>query len=728
MSITYNYRTGIITATTFTGAVTGNADTATTATGATNIDINATTSTDTTTFPVLVGAASTGNQLPFIDNVNFSYNASTNALTATTFIGALTGNASTATTAATVTTAAQPTITSVGTLTSLQVDSININASTISSTAGTDLFITPLGGEQLILDGLIIIDNGSMIGITTLGFDGVSFTGVDTAGQFTDDDVTMMTSAAVNDRIESFGYSTTTGTVTSSGSPLVNEVAVFTTGTDIDSDSTFTWNGTTLFATNVTGTNIGGITQANLVDLAATETITGIWNLQHGTRISDNSGSAQLFFEDAGSTTKWQIGVSGAATDDFIIFDTDNSTRLQIDDTTGDVSILQGLLTAASSTSRASINIPTGTAPSSPAQGDMWVTASDALIRINGVSESMIGSGGVPTQITVADSTDSTSFPAFFESATGDLGPKTDASNYTYNATTGVLTTGGLFMPDSDVITFGTGSDATIGFNGTIWQFQGVPVHTENNLLVRNGSIFAIYDSGNNDNVNFTHNGTDLVVAETGTGAVLFSSINLRLTDNDQLQLGSLAGGDAQLYFDGADVFLDIAGSAPEFRLRVQDTELAIVAIPNAAVQLYYNNNLMAATKTRLAADDISGLEITNFDGNQVDAGFATMEAIIKTSALTIAQTHIHKTIRITNTTGNITFTNSTSIPFDCVGWIINETTSNQTLAATSNNLEVFSGDGVANATGDMTLAGKGWCTWRKRSDALIQLVGVGLS
>lgn len=69
------------------GNVTGNADTATTATNATNIDINATTSTDTTTYPVLVGAASTGNQLPFIDNADLSYNASTGALSATSFVG-----------------------------------------------------------------------------------------------------------------------------------------------------------------------------------------------------------------------------------------------------------------------------------------------------------------------------------------------------------------------------------------------------------------------------------------------------------------------------------------------------------------------------------------------------------------------------------------------------------------------------------------------------------------
>ena len=46
---------------------------------------------------------------------------------------------------------------------------------------------------------------------------------------------------------------------------------------------------------------------------------------------------------------------------------------------------------------------------------------------------------GIPSSVTVADTTDTTSFVALFESATGNLAPKTDASNLTYNATTGAL-------------------------------------------------------------------------------------------------------------------------------------------------------------------------------------------------------------------------------------------------------------------------------------------------
>jgi len=70
-----------------TAATATSATSATTATGATNIDIDATTSTDITTYPVLVGANTTGNQVPFIDNADLSYNASTGALSAVSFVG-----------------------------------------------------------------------------------------------------------------------------------------------------------------------------------------------------------------------------------------------------------------------------------------------------------------------------------------------------------------------------------------------------------------------------------------------------------------------------------------------------------------------------------------------------------------------------------------------------------------------------------------------------------------
>lgn len=50
---------------------------------------------------------------------------------------------------------------------------------------------------------------------------------------------------------------------------------------------------------------------------------------------------------------------------------------------------------AAAATTHPSLNIPEGTAPSAPVDGDMWVTATDALIRVNGASKSIINDGDV---------------------------------------------------------------------------------------------------------------------------------------------------------------------------------------------------------------------------------------------------------------------------------------------------------------------------------------------
>lgn len=85
-NMTFNSSTGVATfGQTVVGSISGNAGTVTVA------DAGG----DTTTFPLL-GTSATGSLSPATD-AGLTYNATTNALTTTTFIGALTGNASTAT-------------------------------------------------------------------------------------------------------------------------------------------------------------------------------------------------------------------------------------------------------------------------------------------------------------------------------------------------------------------------------------------------------------------------------------------------------------------------------------------------------------------------------------------------------------------------------------------------------------------------------------------------------
>ena len=94
--LTYNAVTNSLSATTFVGSFSGNATTATTATNATNIAMLSDTA-DTLAYVTFVNAASDTNQAVKY-NSGLTYNAVANALSATTFVGALSGNATTATT------------------------------------------------------------------------------------------------------------------------------------------------------------------------------------------------------------------------------------------------------------------------------------------------------------------------------------------------------------------------------------------------------------------------------------------------------------------------------------------------------------------------------------------------------------------------------------------------------------------------------------------------------
>lgn len=118
--------------------------------------------TDTTTFP-LFSNTETGS-ISAKSNPNLTFNAATANLSSTTFTGALSGNATTATTAGTVTTAAQPNITSLGTLTILDVDNVQINGSTVTTTTG-GLTIDSTSGTTTVDDDLTVTGNITSTGI-----------------------------------------------------------------------------------------------------------------------------------------------------------------------------------------------------------------------------------------------------------------------------------------------------------------------------------------------------------------------------------------------------------------------------------------------------------------------------------------------------------------------------------------------------------------------------------
>jgi len=210
----------------------------------------------------------------------------------------------------------------------------------------------------------------------------------------------------------------------------------------------------------VTANSFGGITEANLVDKSATEAIAGTWTLDgavttsdYGTggRVKDGTDVSRpvgfnvmpVYEIDAADTFDlahngmiWHKDAGGALSFTFANDATipQGATWVVHNDDTEDLTLAQSGTTI--------YWLEAGAAPSSGnvtiEQGGIVTLYkySDAVAWAWG---SKAAGGSVPTQITVQDeSADTTCFPMFAISATGDIAPKT-GTNLTFNSSTGNL-------------------------------------------------------------------------------------------------------------------------------------------------------------------------------------------------------------------------------------------------------------------------------------------------
>jgi hypothetical protein len=210
------------------------------------------------------------------------------------------------------------------------------------------------------------------------------------------------------------------------------------------------------------------------------------------------------------------------------------------------------------------VTLPSAAAPTTDADGEIavdldgWGTGFDAIEVFNGTASAYIpaitasdtcsngqvpkfntggewtcendSTGGVPTAITVADTTDSTSFCGLFESATGDLGPKTDAG-CTYNASNGTLTATAFSGPLTGNV---TGSSTDLSCTDCIGETEISDVYLLNNGDVGTG----VYDFGGASSFEIT-NGTAPTVDAAGEIAID--------TNTD----GSIITHGSPVFFDG---------------------------------------------------------------------------------------------------------------------------------------------------------------------------------
>ncbi len=342
-TLTYNPSTGKITATGFIGALTGNVTgdvtgTADVATVATTVTITDNESTDENNALVFTaGGDVDGGNLGLESDGTLTYNPSTGAVTATGFVGALTGNVTgnVSGTAATVTGAAQTNITSLGTLTALTVDDVAVNGKVITMTGDTSDTVVFTAGAAGTLSIVTTDADGANGNITitadgTFEADGTTIT-LDSAG-----DIDL--NAGGGDIF--FKEATTTfGSATNSSGELVLKSGTTTALTFSGANATLagdlTISGDDLFmATNTSGhilvadgTNYNpvavsgdvGISSSGAVTIASSAVESGMLNnniisgqteLASGLAITD-----EILVSDAGTIKRMDVSVIAEVTD-----------------------------------------------------------------------------------------------------------------------------------------------------------------------------------------------------------------------------------------------------------------------------------------------------------------------------------------------------------------------------------------------------------------------------
>jgi len=325
-------------------------------------------------------------------------------------------------------------------------------------------------------------------------------------------------------------------------------------------DAGITYNAGTgmLTATGFTGPLTGVASTATA--LASARTINGV----------SFDGTGNITVTAAGSTLSDTVPVSKGGTgatslaDKAVLISQDTGT-----DTVGAVALTtSGQVIIGGSSGPAAATLTAGS--------NITITNGDGSISIAAAA------AGTPTAITVADSSNTTASVAFFESATGDLGPKTD-SGLTYNAGTGMLTATGFTGPLTG--TLQTAAQTNITSVGTIatgtWEATDVAVShggtgastlTANGALIGNGTSAitsvamdtkgdiligdgtgnpSVLDVGTNDYVLTADSGeaTGTKWAAVAAGVTLSGSTDntvATVTGSDAMQ------GEANLTFDGS--------------------------------------------------------------------------------------------------------------------------------------------------------------------------------
>jgi hypothetical protein len=622
--------------------VTGTVANATTATLANTI--NVTTQTSGNAFLIL-GNAVTGN-VSETANAAFVANTSNGALYATTFIGALSGAA---TTAGTVTTAAQPNITSVGTLANLSVTA-NVTAGNVYANSGTV-------GASLLTGTLTTAAQPNVTSVGTLA--NLSVTANVTAGN-------------VYANSGTIGASLLTGTLTTAAQPNVTSVGTLTglgvngniTAANITAN-TGVFAGNAAGLTSIPGSNVLGAvasaTTSGTVTTAAQPNITSVGtlsslsvsgNLSSGNANLGNAARANFFVGDGSLLTNISVGAGS--------FIANGNSNVSVTSANGNVAIsavgnanilvITGTGANINGTANVSGNLSAGNISATSIAGNLTTAAQTNItslgtltgLNVNGVSNlgpnsNVIITGGVANAFLRTNGSGNLTWD------TATLVPAQGANTQV------IFNDGGSIYAGSAALTFNKTSNVlTLGGNLSVGNISGA-----NNIT----SSFFTGTLRTNAQPNITSVGTlttlgvnntiTAVSFTANTGVFTGNGSGLSALDASNISTGTLASGRLTGTYD-----ISITGSAGSATTATSATTAGTVttaAQPNITsvgtlTGLLVNGNLSAANITVSAGTITSnlfsgnGASLTNLNGANVtgtvaNATNATTAGTVTTAA-----------------------------------------------------------------------------------------------
>ena len=412
------------------------------------------------------------------------------------------------------------------------------------------------------------------------------------------------------------------------------------------------------------------------------------------------------------------------------------------------------LNTAASTASRAGVNVAEGVAPSAPVDGDVWVTAAgEFFARLNGVSQNIAAAAGG----TVTASTGADDRVAVFTTGTnieGDANFTWDGSNLSATNIGGIA--------EGDLLDKSQNSEVITGTN---WDFSGIS-NSSGQIAATTGTTLRILSTDNTDYVDFSH----------GSGAS-DGIFDITATATSQIHI---SGADVGLEFGSNLEFLNDTGANERITFRT-DNATAGGSIGwrdssnNLEAQIFYYAGLLnvgGSTLTNFRVSTSSDGEINvsdqvTFDGVQTalstlcggtwDAGVGggvTSKMFVKDvdgvsrnigwnetptqniglGTYTLDNDDVANFLTHDGNLGStlVECPNSSLIPIGATWILANDGTTAGTCTiagAVGVTLYWLDGGGGASATtGTRTLAKQGICTIRKQSNTQYQIWGAGLT